>query len=195
MAWRCNYTPQKTMVIFLIQTVIKGSLSRGASKAMTSQWSIYAHHLTLTFMSTTFHCFLEAIRISGQWQPGNTAYTCTDNNGNNMRWKFEILIDILEMVWLSFYWEEIWVPTHDAFGKYIETWEFGMRYSKTRWGYSLKAAIKLKKTSRRHFQWSLPLLVSWLKVERHSMMLYCYQLECIVESWPTRSAAAQFWQW
>ena len=32
-----------------------------------------------------------ARRHNGQWQPGNTAHTCTDHNGNNMRWKFDFL--------------------------------------------------------------------------------------------------------
>ena len=32
---------------------------------------------------------------NGQCQPGNTAHTSTDHKGNNVRWKFEVLSDIL----------------------------------------------------------------------------------------------------
>ena len=60
---------------------------------------------------------------------------------------------ILWITRLSFYWQGKRVPTHDAFRK-KETSEFDMSYSKTKWGYSLRAAMKMK-TSPQFFQWIL----------------------------------------
>ena len=77
---------------------------------------VYAHHLTMTLVSTS-HPLFQASRHNGQWQPGNTAYTCTDHNGNTVRWKFDFLTQTV-CIWLSFYWKGIRVPTHDAFRKY-----------------------------------------------------------------------------
>ena len=58
-----------------------------------------------------------------------------------------------KITWLSFYWQGKRVPIHDTFRK-KETLEFDMSYSKTMWGYSSKAAMKMK-TSPQHFQWIL----------------------------------------
>ena len=50
--------------------------------------------------------------------------------------------------------EIMWYESQHTMYLEMETWKFDMGYSKTRWGYSLKATIKIK-TSPKHLQWIL----------------------------------------
>ena len=58
-----------------------------------------------------------------------------------------------------------------------------MSLSKTRWGYSSKAAIKMK-TSPQHFQWVLHVALSLTKGGVTTNLLYEIFVECIVKPWP-----------
>ena len=72
---------------------------------MTSQWS----NLRAPFNNDA--CVNNFPLFQAQWKPGNTAHTCTDHNGNNVRWMFDFFSR------LSFYWQRIRVPAYDAFRK------------------------------------------------------------------------------
>ena len=68
--------------------------ARGVNEAMTSQWSNLRSPFNNDAFVNSFSVF-QATRNNGQWQPGNTAHTCTDHNGNNVRRKLEFFTEIL----------------------------------------------------------------------------------------------------
>ena len=93
--------------------------ARGASEAMMSQWSTQHAPFNNDACVNNFSSF----QTRCQRKPGNTAHACTGHNGNNVRWKFDFLTNILKVTRLSFYWQGIRVPTRMHLeSRYIGIW-------------------------------------------------------------------------